>query len=68
MRKRRDQYGTKIVKGKKNHKISFLDEAYNIKIAEVHIVESYKEFYSREKHYDQKNCTCNIFWNLTHLE
>lgn len=44
-RNRKDKFGTKIVRGMKEHKICFIDEACNKDIAKVHYVESYKEFY-----------------------
>eukprot|EP00347_Sterkiella_histriomuscorum_P007031 403350511 len=45
VKKRKDQFGVRIVKGQKNHKISFIDDVMDYKLAEINIVESYKEYY-----------------------
>ncbi|CDW87887.1 UNKNOWN [Stylonychia lemnae] len=59
--RRRDQNGVRIIKGSKNHKISFTDQAQNLRLEEVFIVESYKEYYQKQDNYDSINCTCSIY-------
>ena len=51
-----DAYGNEIVKGSKNHKVSFIDNISHQKIAEVILIESSNNFKNPEQ--DKINCHC----------
>ena len=55
---RSDIYGNKIIKGSKNHKISFIDQVSREKFAEVVLIDS---DYSNNKKGNQvnENCQCS---------
>ena len=54
-----DAFGNEIVKGSKNHKISFIDTISSQKIAEVILIES--SYSPKQIHNDNVNCQCNNF-------
>ena len=55
-RTREDAYGTFIIKGRKNHKVTFIDNISNKKIAEVILVDS---FASKKSAKDTCECKCS---------
>lgn len=55
---RRDVYGNFITKGKKNHKISFLDTITNQKLAEVIVIE--REDNTNQKKNEHPICECSV--------
>ena len=55
-RTREDAYGTFIIKGRKNHKVTFIDNISNQKIAEVILVDS---FTSKKSSKDTCECKCS---------
>lgn len=65
VKKRRDQFGVRIAKGKKEHKVSFIDDVLDFKLAEINYVESYKEIYRIQMNggeVEEVNCkVCHIF-------
>lgn len=65
-RRRKDQYGNRIMKGAKGHKIIFADQISigkeKQKIEEVFIVENYKKYNRRagDEEDDTSYCNCSI--------
>jgi hypothetical protein len=58
---RRDYRGCPIIKGKKKHKISFVDELKSCEIYDIIIVECFKAYnVVSSKETTNTNCRCNI--------
>lgn len=49
---RHDAYGNEILKGNKNHKVSFIDSVSNLKLAEIIIIEQ------NNNYNDHTTCEC----------
>ena len=54
-----DVYGNEIVKGSKNHKVSFIDNISSQKIAEVILIENSNDY--EKENSDNVNCQCSGF-------
>ena len=54
-----DVYGNEIVKGSKNHKVSFIDNISSQKIAEVILIENSNDY--QKDNCDNVNCQCSSF-------
>eukprot|EP00347_Sterkiella_histriomuscorum_P005111 403357847 len=62
IKRRRDQFGTRIQKGNKRHKVSFIDQIHKQPLREVFIVENYKKYYKNAQNEDDEtNCNCCLF-------
>ena len=59
--KRKDAFGNEILKGSKNHKVSFIDQISSEKIAEIVLLDLNNQ-YNNYNNKDTCQCsTCNIF-------
>ena len=54
-----DVYGNEIVKGSKNHEVSFIDNISSQKIAEVILIENSNDY--QKDNCDNVNCQCSSF-------
>ena len=54
-----DAFGNEIIKGEKNHKVSFIDNISHQKIAEVILIESFDN--SKKKKSDDVICKCSCY-------
>ena len=54
---RTDIFGNKIIKGSKNHKVTFIDEISREKIAHVVLINTETKNYNLN---DYENCQCNV--------
>ena len=54
-----DAYGNEIVKGSKNHKVSFIDNISSQKIAEVILIEDSNDY--EKENLDNVSCQCSDF-------
>ena len=52
-----DAFGNKIIKGSKNHKVTFIDEISREKIAHVVLINTETKNYNLN---DYENCQCNV--------
>ena len=51
---RQDRYGNEIVKGSKNHKVTFIDSVTSYKLTEIIFIEN------TNKTNDKVNCECSV--------
>ncbi len=61
---RTDVFGNEIIKGNKNHKISFIDMISSQRISEVILIDNSSSVFENKYNDDKENCqcsTCEIF-------
>ena len=54
-----DAFGNEIIRGSKNHKVSFIDNISSQKIAEVILIENSNDY--QKDNCDNVNCQCSSF-------